>query len=167
MFTATGLGEAHTWRLLPTRGFCLCAVQETLWAREVAFRVSGDCSGCQDGCSCRHARGSSLSTEGAPSPLQGHNPSWRPPSLSHGDVLCLSLPLSGLVGNVTLSEAPAPPLWCQHCLSFLERLKGGATRALSLGPAAKLLGCRQEPGHCAVPHSLQARPSSQVASLKA
>lgn len=45
MFTATGLGEAHTWRLLPTRGFCLCAVQETLRAKEVAFRVSGDCSG--------------------------------------------------------------------------------------------------------------------------
>lgn len=137
MFTATGLGEAHTWRLLPTRGFCLCAVQETLRAKEVAFRVSGDCSGCQDGRSCRHAGGSSLSTEGAPSPLQGHNPPWRPPPLSHGDVLCLSLPLSGLVGNVRLSEAPASPLWCQHCLSFLERLQGGCHQGPVAGARCK------------------------------
>lgn len=123
MFTAVGLGEAHTWRLLSTRGFCLCAVQETLWAREVAVRVSGDCW-CQDGCSHRHAGDSGLSTEGTPFPLHGHHPPWRPPPLSHGDVLCFSLPLSSLVGKVRLSEVPAPPLWCRHCLSFLERLQG-------------------------------------------
>lgn len=133
MFTAAGLEEAHTWRL--------CFLQEV--SASVLFRRYSGLGKWPARCQVTSA-GAKMDAPvgmlgdqaflsiGAPLPLHGHNTPWRPPPLFHGDVLCLSLPLSALVGKVRLSEAPAPLLWCRYCLSFLERLQGGCHQ----GPVA-------------------------------
>lgn len=118
MFTAAGLGEERTWRLLSTRGFCLCAVQET--------------------------------------------------PLAHGDTLCLSLLQPILREKSDCLRLQFFQLQCQHCWSFLERLRRGVregTRALSLGLLQTSLAIMRI--LATVPRSLQAHPSSQVAPFKA
>lgn len=76
----------------------------------------------------------SLSAEGALFPFHGHCSPRRPLSLSHGDALCLTLPLSCVVAKVRLSEAPAPPA----LVSAPPELSGETAGGLPLGP--RLLG---------------------------
>lgn len=87
MFTSAGLGEAHNRRLHFLQEVSASVLfrrhsglgewppgsQETALGSEMTAPVA-----CPD----------SLSAEGAPFPLHGHDPPWRPPPLSQGGVLC-------------------------------------------------------------------------------
>lgn len=118
-------GGAYLETLLSPRGFCLRAVQKTCWARDTALRVSG--SGCQDGCPpwahLRYPRSLSMGTTCPEGPL----------SLSHGDELCLTLPLSYLWERPDCLRSHLFQLWCWCRLNFLERPQGLAIRVPSLG----------------------------------
>lgn len=100
----------------------------------------------------------SLSPEEAPLPLHGHDSPSSPPRLSHNDVFSLTLPLSCLMGKAILSEtpAPSPALAAGAAWAFWRASAGVCHRGPVTGPAAELLGYHENPGHCAVPPSLQA-----------
>lgn len=142
-------------------------LQDVCWAREVALEVFGDyaryqddhCTGLVWGGLFPIPRGSALSVG-----------MTFPPG--HGVCLVL-ICWAGLLLGALLQERP-------HCLRSyifsgfgtgtalaLWKDRAGVCIGLSLEPVAKLLGHHKALGHCVVPHSLQACPSSQVAPLKA
>ena len=118
-------GGAYLETLLSPRGFCLRAVQKTCWVRDTAFRLSG--SGCQDGCppwAClKPPRSLSMGTTCPGDPL----------SLSHGDELRLTLPLSCLWERSDCLRSQLLQLWCWCRQNFLEMPQGLAIRVPSLG----------------------------------
>lgn len=113
--------ETHARRLHFLQEVCLCAFQETSWAREMAFRVSGDYSGCPDRCSRGHAQGLF--------PLHGCDPPWRL-LRSRGDALCLTLLRAALWEK---SDCLRPPLSYSFVIARPE-LSRETTWGLPSGP---------------------------------
>ena len=117
MFTAAGLGEAHTWR--PR------FLQEV--SASVLFRRHAGQGTRPSGC---RAVGAKMvapvgTPEGPPQPrsLSMALPGPEAQSLSHGDELRLTLPLSCLRERSDCLRSQLLQLWCRCRLNFLERLQ--------------------------------------------
>lgn len=116
MFTATGLGEAHTWR----PRFLQEVSASVLFRRHArqGTRPSG----------CRAVGAKMVAPVGTPGPPEPRSLSMALPapgaqSLSHSDELRLTLPLSRLWERSDCLRSQLLQLWCRCRLNFLERLQ--------------------------------------------